>query len=393
MLAARTTARAPEPDSLLGVGEMSHGRWAQPAYPPRMDSSRRWLHVAGLLVVALLVGTVLVMLDRLGAPDPAPPTPALPAPTSSPVVPLPPSATPPPAPAVPAPATPAPAPPAPALPSVTVPSITVPPLPTCATPRGATPLRVLSFNIHGGRARGSYDAGLDQIVAEITAWDPDVVLLQEVHRFRRDSGFDDQPALLGRRLGMTVVFGRNFTRPPEGPGRPVRESGTAILSRLPIIESGNQPLPRYPGQEQRGLLHATVTVGDQEVRVYNTHLQHTAGNIRIVQARAVRDLVTAAGGAFVLGGDLNATPEAKPLSVLAKIATDPWPSVGVGEGLTVPPRAPRRRIDYVLHGGAPWVATQAQALFSAASDHRAVLVDLELPAADPCGVSTQGLAQ
>ena len=84
-------------------------------------------------------------------------------------------------------------------------------------------------------------------------------------------------------------------------------------------------------------------------------------------------------------GDLNATPDSQALKVLAKIAVDPWPTTGTTAGLTVPARAPRRRIDYVLHGGAAWVARQAQTVLSAVSDHQAVVLDYDLPPADPCG--------
>jgi endonuclease/exonuclease/phosphatase family metal-dependent hydrolase len=333
-----------------------------------MNLQHRWVHVLGVLVALVLVAALAVLVVRLGdarAPtDPTDPT-AIPTPSGVPTGSV----------------TPAPLPSGPGAPS-----ITVPPLPTCATPRGATPLRVLTFNIHGGRTHTSYD--IDRIAAEIEAWNPDVALLQEVHRFRRFSGFDDQPALLAARLGMQVVFGRNFTRPPEGPGRPTRESGTAILSTLPIVSSANQALPNQPGLEQRGLLHAVVQVGDQEVTIYDTHLQHTAGDIRIVQARAIRGIVLAAGGPFLVGGDLNATPDSRALEVLVKIAVDPWPAVGPDAGLTVPARGSQRRIDYVLYGGAPWLPRQAQTLLSAVSDHKAVLVDFELPAADPCGLVT-----
>ncbi|MCY7395431.1 MAG: endonuclease/exonuclease/phosphatase family protein [Nocardioides sp.] len=354
----------------------------EPADPP--EPLRRWVHVVGALIGMTLVAGLVLLVPRVSpqtpATDPSAPPSAAGTP-SLPTVPLPdPTAVP----------TPVPLPvPLPTAPAPTAPSITLPSLPPCAIPLGATALRVLSFNIHGGRTKTAYDVNLDRIVAEIEAWDADVVLLQEVHRFRRFSGFDDQPALLSQRLGMQVVFGRNFTRPPEGPGRPVRESGTAILSRLPILSSANQPLPRYAGQEQRGLLHVTVRVGDRDVRIYDTHFQHTSGNIRVVQARAVREIVSAAGGAFLVGGDLNATPDSRPLAVLAAISADPWSTIGPDPGLTVPARAPRRRIDYVLHGGAAWVPRQAQTLLSAISDHRAVLLDYELPAADPCGLGEQ----
>jgi endonuclease/exonuclease/phosphatase family metal-dependent hydrolase len=337
-----------------------------------MAPQRRWVHVVGVLVAAALVLGLFLLLGRTAdGPDrvlPSPTTAPTPAPTPTPTPTL--SAA-----------------PTPVTPSPPAPSITVPTLPTCVPTTTVTPLRVVTFNIHGGRSHTTYD--LDRIIDEVASWDADVVLMQEVHRFRRLSGFDDQPALLASRLGMSYVFGRTYTRPPEGPGRPTRESGNLILSRLPILESANQALPRYPGQEPRALLHVTVEVGDQRVRIYDTHFQHTRGDIRIVQARAVRDLVSAPAdgdtGPFLVGGDFNATPDSQPLTALSKVAADPWPVVGTSDGLTVPARAPRRRIDYVLHGGGDWTPRQAQTVLSAVSDHRAVVVDQDLSETDPCG--------
>jgi endonuclease/exonuclease/phosphatase (EEP) superfamily protein YafD len=76
---------------------------------------------------------------------------------------------------------------------------------------------------------------------------------------------------------------------------------------------------------------------------------------------------------------LNAEPGSPAMRVLDGVVTDPWPQVGRGDGLTVPPRVPRRRIDYVLHGSGGWVPEQAQVVRSAIADHRAVLLDYALP--------------
>lgn len=281
---------------------------------------------------------------------------------------------------------PRPAGPPPALPSGLPPPSG--PLPTNPTPTGpegppgcpdpaSVRLRVATFNIHGAVGPGGYDLG--GIVREIRGWDADVVLLQEVHRYRAKSGLDDQPAELARMLGLEVVFGRNKTRPAEAEGAPRRESGTAILARQPILSWSNQLLPNLPGLQQRGLLRATILIAGRRVDVLNTHLQHTRGIIRVLQTRGIRRLVGRSGRPFLLGGDFNAEPGSPAMRVLDGVATDPWPQVGVGSGLTVPPRVPRRRIDYVLYGSGGWVPEQAQVVQSAIADHRAVLLDYALP--------------
>lgn len=302
----------------------------------------RWVHALfGTVAVMVVLGLVLLWPRATTPPPPAPSVPpsGLPAPTGAP----------------------------------SVPAESSPPCPGVAPVR----LRVATFNIHGAVGRAGYDP--EGIAEEIRGWDADVVLLQEVHRFRRVSGLDDMPAVLGRLLGMEAVFGRNFTRPAEADGAPRRQSGTAILSARPIESWANRLLPNFPGLQQRGLLRATVRVGGERVDVFNTHFQHTAGIIRVVQARGVARLVRGSPRPFLLGGDFNAEPGSPAMDVIARVATDPWPEVGVGAGLTVPPREPRRRIDFVLHGPGGWVPEQAQVVQSGIADHRAVLVDYVLP--------------
>ncbi|MDN4172714.1 endonuclease/exonuclease/phosphatase family protein [Nocardioides sp. SOB77] len=258
------------------------------------------------------------------------------------------------------------------------PTLPTEPTQTCVDP-APEELAVLTFNIHGALGGGGLD--LERIAQEIEAWDADVVLLQEVDRYRARSRFVDEPTWLGTRLDMNVVFGRNVVRAPERRGAPRSEYGTAVLSRLPVRRWENRMLPRQPGQEQRGLLRVTLDLGGRALDVYGTHLQHTRGAIRIIQLRAVRRMVVARSGRttpFLLGGDLNATPDSPAMAVARSFALDPWPAVGRGEGLTVPPRVPRRRVDYVLHSP-HLLPTSAQVLRSAISDHRAVRVTFDVP--------------
>lgn len=252
------------------------------------------------------------------------------------------------------------------------------------SPAGALTLSVLTFNIHGAvDKRNRYD--LRRVAEEIAAWDVDVVLVQEIHRFRPLSGFDQQPTELAERLGMEVAFGQNFSRRAKVEGYPRRRTGTAILSRYPILDHRNTPLPNRAGLEQRGLLRATLDVGGREVDVYGTHLQPGGVGIRSEQVAAIRQVIETRdpGGRrpFLLGGDFNSEPDSPPMRLATAFATDPWPQVGVGVGETVRPRQPRARVDYVLLGPR-WRAVRARTLLSQVSDHRAVRVQVEL--SPPC---------
>ncbi len=267
----------------------------------------------------------------------------------------------------------------PATDQATEPGLTLEP----CRPAERTTLTVVSINIHGGVARDdSYQ--LPRLAEEIRSWDADVVLLQEVHRYRQKSALEDQPLQLATMLDMNVAFGRNFTRDPEAPGRPRRESGTAILSRLPIMATGNASLPNQPGLQPRGLARIVVRVGGQPVDIYNTHLQHTAGDIRVLQAQGIERIIAGQPiRPFILGGDFNATPGSTAMSVIGGFTNDAWTEAGNGLGLTVPPREPQRRIDYVLYNG-PWRPVASDVLTSSVADHRAVRTQFELIRNFPC---------
>lgn len=258
-------------------------------------------------------------------------------------------------------------------PSATAP---VPPTLSPCPPGPSRLLTVLTFNIHGGLGHGSYD--LDTVAREIAQWDADVVLLQEVDRHRPRTDLDDQAGLLATRLAMNPAYGANVRRPPAGPDGKGQEYGTLTLSRYPILDADNLRLPNRPGLERRGLLRTTIDVDGAPVDVYNTHLQHTSGAVRRDQVRGIRAVLDSRDLPAVVGGDLNAEPDSPALALLAEAGlSDPWPAVGVDDGLTVPANVPRRRIDFVLHD-ASFEPRTAEDLLSTVSDHRAVRVGLRL---------------
>jgi len=237
-----------------------------------------------------------------------------------------------------------------------------------------TPLRVATFNIHGGIGpRGRDLAG---IVEEIRALEADVVMLQEVDRFRPRTGAIDMPAVLAQELGMSHAFAPNV----RFPGR--AEYGVATLSRLPIVETEHVLLPHAPGTEQRGVLRTRVQAGPELVDVYNTHFDHTSDPLRRQQADHVRGLVQRGGAPVVLGGDFNASPATVPYATLTSALSDAWTRVGVGRGPTAG-RSPGARIDYVfVHEAA--IPRAARVVPSAVSDHDAVAVDLLVAGLTEC---------
>ena len=232
-------------------------------------------------------------------------------------------------------------------------------------------LRVVSFNIHSGWNHDRTRLMLDEIATEMAAMRADVFLLQEVDQNRVWNGRVDEPGVLAARLGMQYSFATNVLRAGDS------RYGTAILSRYPITSSRNTLLPRRPGTQQRGLLHAVIAPAGRPLSLYVTHLEHTSSDMRLEQARAMAPILAADPNPLILGGDMNARPLSPPMTTLASVVQDSWTQVGSGPGLTHPALVPRSRIDYLLHRGdiAP---LDSAVVRSAVSDHRIVVTDFDL---------------
>lgn len=242
----------------------------------------------------------------------------------------------------------------------------------CQKLQQSVEIRVLDFNTH--RSYG----GIGTIAAEIAAVDPDIVLLQEIDRFKGGTGNIDQAAYFAEALGIDHVFGANVVSGNGG-------YGVAILSRFKILDSENYLLPNGPGGEQRGLLGVGVEIGGQEVRIYNTHLQNKLPGLREAQARHVAGILANEENPIILGGDMNATISTPTLAPLTAQLVDAW-SVGSGPEGTGPNGS---RIDFLL--ASPTIKPQrAQVLASAISDHNRLYADFVVPASTDCPTQPRG---
>lgn len=249
-------------------------------------------------------------------------------------------------------------------------------------PKAPRTVRVMSFNIHHGE--GS-DAALDlaRIAAVIESQRPAVVGLQEVDRhWSSRSDFEDQASRLAELTRMHVVFGANLDLDPPAPDRPRRQFGNAILSRYPILNWDNTPLPRFEDHEQRGLLRAEIALPGRRLQVYNTHLQHNDAAERLAQAQAILSIMGLDGAAgsrrapAILTGDFNAPPDTPEILTLTERLRDAWTGPG---GFTHPSESPTHRIDYVMT--TPDVRTRAVSVVAddpVASDHLPVVADLDV---------------
>jgi endonuclease/exonuclease/phosphatase family metal-dependent hydrolase len=241
-------------------------------------------------------------------------------------------------------------------------------------------VRVMQFNIHAGVSRYG-GTGLARIAAEIRAAHPDVVSLNEVDSGTIRSGDTDEAAYLGRVTGLRAVYGPNLFGYEGG------RFGNAILSRYPIRETHNTRLPRRPHSEPRGLLEATLRVGDRTVTFYSVHLSQGGRGAaqRVRQAEAIGRVIASSPHPTILSGDLNSRPGDLPVRILRQYLLDAQEYGGRGRGLTVPEADPRSRIDYILYDNhfAP-ARDSTRVLASTSSDHRAVWTELVLRPKGQC---------
>ncbi|MFE2290570.1 endonuclease/exonuclease/phosphatase family protein [Streptomyces sp. NPDC059452] len=263
--------------------------------------------------------------------------------------------------------------------------------PATATPApGSVPLRVATYNIHAGAGMDNvFD--LDRQAAELRFLEADVIGLQEVDRhWGARSAWRDLAGELAERLRMYVYFAPIYSLDPAEPGGPRAEYGVAVLSRYRILSAENHEITRLSTQDPTpvpapapGFGEVVVRVKGQPVHVYVTHLDYRPDPaVRAAQVADTRRIMAEDRGPKILLGDFNAEPGAPELAPLWQELTDADPGAP-----TFPAQDPVKRIDYVAvskgagpkgssRGGisvrAAWVPE------SVASDHRAVVADLEL---------------
>jgi len=243
----------------------------------------------------------------------------------------------------------------------------------CQGENSAKPQRVtvLSYNIlHGENVNGG--SNLDQVAAIINRLKPDLVAFQEVDNKTTRSNGLDLTAELSKRTGMEGHFGKAMNYAGGG-------YGEAVLSRLPIVEVKNNPLPSVDGAEPRAALeiHVRLQNGAQTAFI-GTHLDHLRNDRnRMLQAKEINRLFEESTLPMIMVGDLNATPDSDVMSELFRV----WSDASIANPApTIPSSNPRNRIDYVLYNPQHrWQVIESRVIDEkVASDHCPLLVVLEL---------------
>ncbi|QSB13081.1 endonuclease/exonuclease/phosphatase family protein [Natronosporangium hydrolyticum] len=202
-------------------------------------------------------------------------------------------------------------------------------------------MRVLTWNLWW--RHGPWRRRQPAIAAALAQLAPDICGLQEVWG-RAPAGpgepsdsavVTDQPpddnlaAALAQQLGMHWCWAGR----PRVAGRADDAGywfGNAILSRWPITDPAQTPLPVPAGQQQRLVLHGAIAAPAGRLPFFTTHFSHPAGASaqRVAQARTVAGFVATHSRPDdpyppVVTGDLNAEPDSDELRLLGGVHTAP----------------------------------------------------------------------
>lgn len=99
-------------------------------------------------------------------------------------------------------------------------------------------LKVMTFNIHHGKGMDG-KVNLERIAFVIEQSGADYISLNEVDRcFSKRSHFEDQIAVIAKKLNMYYAYGPALTFTVNGSGQ-LRQYGNGFLSRFPIESQYN----------------------------------------------------------------------------------------------------------------------------------------------------------
>ena len=229
-------------------------------------------------------------------------------------------------------------------------------------------LKVMTYNLRFGEL-----ADMDRLAAEIKAYNPDFVALQEVDvntnrvASKHNNGLN-YVTELAQRTGMFGYYGRaiNF-----GPGY----YGIGLLSRYPAEKIEKFELPNPEGHEQRVLLMGVFELPGQKMVFASTHLDYLDHNTRKLQARYVADKVCSTPYPALLAGDFNATNGQIYIETIKAKMKDL-----TNERKTWPADVPQDKLDFIF--GYPAADFTLKSCFvpqpskKAPSDHLPVISDI-----------------
>lgn len=237
----------------------------------------------------------------------------------------------------------------------------------------ALTLTVLSYNVrHCSPPANPSLIDVETIAGIIAGSKAELVGLQEIDVNNERSGVNlDQAAKLAELTGMYYYFSKGIDYRGGA-------YGTAILSKFPLSEQETIPLPAAPDTEQRTLSLVTATLPDgRKVRFANTHLDYTADENALEQAKVITEKLKDAKIPVFVVGDFNVVKESKTMDHLSQYFTSTCEANCMP---TIPATVPTKTIDFILFSNNQGISVRAHEVLNqlTASDHRPVWARLSI---------------
>ncbi|WP_168198551.1 endonuclease/exonuclease/phosphatase family protein [Nesterenkonia sp. NBAIMH1] len=235
-------------------------------------------------------------------------------------------------------------------------------------------------------------------------WDTRAPHLRDLLRAEMPTVLGVQEALPDQAEWVHAALGDSYGRVGYGRARDAGDEAAPIFydaQRLELLDWGQHALSRKPGEPgsrswgsifPRVFVAASFRDRDTGMRfqMINTHLDHLSAWARLMSARALSAAVQACPTPSFITGDFNTGPAAAPMRHLREAAQmrDAWDAAESRHSEEWgtfsryrPPRAPGRRIDWIL--ASPSVRVTAAGISTArnaqrGSDHLPVQAQIEL---------------
>ena len=253
-------------------------------------------------------------------------------------------------------------------------------------------MRLATFNILHGRALHDGVVDLNRLTEAVRILQPDILALQEVDRAQPRSHLADLTGVAAEAMGaethrfvaaMAGVHG-TWAAATESDPPDAASYGIALLSRYPVRHWEVVQLPRIPfrfplylpgprkviivDEEPRTAVIGHLDTPAGPVAVANTHLSFVPG-VAQYQLRRIRRNLAPVSSPVVLMGDLNMSGR-QPATITGYRS--------LARHVTFPLDVPNRQLDHILARGRLGVVRFTDAPRLPLSDHRALLVDLDL---------------
>jgi endonuclease/exonuclease/phosphatase family metal-dependent hydrolase len=194
--------------------------------------------------------------------------------------------------------------------------------------------------------QGSQRPDITKVADKIQQFQPDIIAIQEIQKH--------QARALARRLEWSYVWA--FKHNGYGPLLPRRAEGMAIMSRLPLSNTGETTLTSEYGRytyRRRIAMWADINLNAQSITLVNTHLaSDDIGNEGSNQARTLRTLIDGWQQQHVLiAGDLNDHQRHDIVEILnddQNLEAWTYAKSRSRNGLTNPTKNPYQRLDHIL---------------------------------------------